>query len=136
MEKIKCCNEEISFNVGLCGHSGHLRLQPHSSSSTSCLPDFVLPPAFPQETTESVREYLEENYLTPELNHLEPHSSGKLWDFEWFEKADIPLEPSATRHVIAPSWELPFRRSSSNWKPTSIQVPFFGLHVFSFIVKS
>ncbi|KAJ4781291.1 ATP-dependent RNA helicase [Rhynchospora pubera] len=122
MEKIKCSNDEVSFGVGFCGHSGHLRLQPFSSSSPSYLPDFVLPPAFPQETTESVKEYLEENYLTPELNHLEPHTSGKLWDFEWFEKANIPLEPSAPRHVIAPSWELPFRRSSPNWKPASTQI--------------
>ncbi|KAJ3685614.1 hypothetical protein LUZ61_014778 [Rhynchospora tenuis] len=121
MENIKCSNEELSFGVGFCGHSGHLRLQPCSSSSPSSLPDFVLPPAFPQETSESVKEYLEENYLTPDLNHLEPHTSGKLWDFEWFEKAYIPLESSAPRHVIAPSWELPFRRSS-NWKPASSQI--------------
>lgn len=127
MERIKCSNDEVSFGVGLCGHSGHLCLRPCSSSSPSSMPDFVLPPAFPCETAESVKEYLEENYLTPDINHLDPHSSGRLWDFDWFGKAKIPLDPSTPRDVVTPSWELPFRRSTSMWEPASIQVLPFSL---------
>lgn len=59
--------------------------------------------------------------------------SGRQWDFDWFDRVNVQLEPSAPRVVMAPSWELPFRRSSNDsdtsdtrtWDPRSVQVCLF-----------
>lgn len=92
------------------------------------------PPAYPPESPSSVKEYLEANYLNPEL-HLPTAADGaRVWDLDWFELARPPLEPSAPRTMLVPAWEPPFRRrrpplsSSSSrqesqvWDPESVQM--------------
>ncbi|THU46300.1 hypothetical protein C4D60_Mb09t03470 [Musa balbisiana] len=132
MERVVATNE-VAFRVGFTGYSGHLRLEPlppvQRPTPLSSLPDFILPPAFPPETPESLKEYLEDNYLRPELDpdEFSVENSGRFWDFDWFGRAKLPLEPSAPRSVVAPSWELPFRRSKNTgpsgiWNPNSVEV--------------
>jgi antiviral helicase SKI2 len=76
-----------------------------------------------------VKEYLEANYLNPEL-HLPTAADGaRVWDVDWFDLARPPLEPSAP--ILAPAWEPPFRRArppsqpaseSQVWDPESVQL--------------
>lgn len=78
------------------------------------------PPAFPKETPESIKKYIEETYLEPRLDTDEfaPEKVGKQWEFDWFDKAKVPLEPSVPRTVVVPIWEPPFRRPvKEKWKP-------------------
>ncbi|PON70872.1 ATP-dependent RNA helicase Ski [Parasponia andersonii] len=132
MDPVKAANE-LYFRVGFSGHSGHLRLEPLStverSNPLNSLPDFILPPAFPKETPESIKSYIEETHLLPRLDSelFSPEKAGRQWDFDWFDKANIPLEPSLPRSVIIPTWELPFRRQKKGspegiWEPGSVQV--------------
>uniref|UniRef100_I1NXG8 DExH-box ATP-dependent RNA helicase DExH11 n=1 Tax=Oryza glaberrima TaxID=4538 RepID=I1NXG8_ORYGL len=124
---------EVPFRVSFSGHGGHLRLDP-TPNPPSPIPEFVLPPAYPPESPSSVKEYLEANYLNPEL-HLPTAADGaRVWDLDWFELARPPLEPSAARTMLVPAWEPPFRRrrpplsSSSSrqesqvWDPESVQM--------------
>lgn len=87
------------------------------------------PPAFPKETPESIKSYIEETYLLPRLDSelFSPEKAGRQWDFDWFDKANVPLDPSLPRSVIIPTWELPFRRQKKGslqvkWEPGSVQV--------------
>ncbi|KAK3026316.1 hypothetical protein RJ639_041004, partial [Escallonia herrerae] len=85
------------------------------------------PPAFARETPESIKEYIEEKYLLPRLDSDEFSSekAGRQWEFDWFDKAQIHLEPSMPRSVVAPAWELPFRRPRrglEKWEPRSVEV--------------
>ncbi|XVF19931.1 hypothetical protein REPUB_Repub11eG0153900 [Reevesia pubescens] len=132
MKPIQAANG-FSFRVGISGHSGHLRVEPlyteERDNPIKSLPDFVLPPAFPSETPESIKEHIKEKYILPRLDDeaFSPEKAGKQWDFDWFERAKIPLEPSMPRTVMAPVWELPFRRGKDgsvegNWEPNSMQV--------------
>lgn len=78
-----------------------------------------------------MKEYLEANYLNPEL-HLPTAADGaRVWDVDWFDLARPPLEPSAPRTMLAPAWEPPFRRGrrqsqpasqSQVWDPESVQL--------------
>lgn len=90
------------------------------------------PPAFPRETPESIKEYIEEKYLLPRLDPdiFSPEKAGRQWEFDWFEKAKIHLDPSLPRSVMVPTWELPFRRPRrgselEKYEPSSVQVTFF-----------
>ncbi|XP_063947623.1 DExH-box ATP-dependent RNA helicase DExH11 isoform X2 [Daucus carota subsp. sativus] len=132
MDRIDVANE-LPFRVGFTGHSGHLRIEPlppvQSSDPLHSLPDFILPPAFPTETPESIKEYIEEKYLLPRLDadDFSPDKDGRQWEFDWFDKAQVNLEPSVPRSVVVPKWELPFRRSTTRtmskmWDPSSMQV--------------
>ncbi|KAF8396881.1 hypothetical protein HHK36_018516 [Tetracentron sinense] len=132
MDRIVAANE-LSFRVGFSGYSGHLRLEPlppvERSNPLKSIPDFILPPAFAPETPDSVKKYLEEKYLIPELDPVDfsPEKSGRQWDFDWFDKAKVHLEPSLPRSVVVPSWELPFRRSKKGttqekWEPKSVEI--------------
>lgn len=131
MDRVPAGNE-LSFRVGLTGHSGHLRIEPlppvEGDNPLRDLPEFILPPAFPRETRESIKEYIEEKYLTPRLDQDEfsPEKAGRQWDFDWFGMSKIPLEPSLPRSAMVPEWELPFRRSKGldkgRWEPRSVQV--------------
>lgn len=131
MDRITAANE-VAFRIGFTGHSGHLRLEPlppvERPNPLESLPDFILPPAFPPETPESLKKYLEERYLLPRLDpdEFSAENSGRRWDFDWFDRAKVPLEPSAPRSVVAPVWDLPFRRSKTGsseiWDPSSVQV--------------
>ncbi|XP_057536016.1 DExH-box ATP-dependent RNA helicase DExH11 isoform X2 [Amaranthus tricolor] len=131
MNRVPVANE-LSFRVGLTGHSGHLYIEPlppvEAHNPLRDLPDFVLPPAFPEETKESIKEYIEEKYLTPRLDpdEFSPEKVGRDWDFDWFSKAKIPVEPSLPRTSVFPKWELPFRRTQGQeqekWEPQSVQV--------------
>ena len=87
------------------------------------------PPAFAEETPESIKEYIEEKYLLPRLDpdEFSLEKAGRQWDFDWFNKAKIHLEPSLPRSVVVPAWELPFRRpkkgvENGRWEPMSVQV--------------
>lgn len=87
------------------------------------------PPAFPRETPESIKQYIEEKYLLPRLDpdEFSPENDGRQWEFDWFDKAKINLEPSLPRSVVVPTWELPFRRPNrgstiEKWEPSSVQV--------------
>ena len=100
-----------------------------SKDSLNCFQLFLFqPPAFPRETRESIKEYIEEKYLTPRLDQDEfsPEKAGRQWDFDWFGMSKIPLEPSLPRSAMVPEWELPFRRSKGldkgRWEPRSVQV--------------
>ncbi|KAL8092228.1 DExH-box ATP-dependent RNA helicase DExH11 [Apium graveolens] len=141
MNRIDVVNE-LPFRVGFTGHSGHLRIEPlppvQSSDPLNSLPDFILPPAFPTETPDSIKEYIEEKYLLPRLDEddFSPDKDGRQWEFDWFDKAKVNLEPSLPRSVVVPTWELPFRRSSmstmpNNWDPSSVQVDVAELMVGS-----
>ncbi|MCL7049423.1 hypothetical protein MKW94_018400 [Papaver nudicaule] len=123
---------EFPFRIGLTGHSGHLRLEPlppvERLNPIKSLPDLILPPALPPLTQETIKKYLEDKYLTPNLNPKEfaPEKCERQWDFDWFNKAEIPLEPSLPRNVIVPKWELPYRRKKNDkgiWIPESVEVP-------------
>lgn len=137
MDRIEA-GKEMSFRVGFTGHSGHLTIEPlppvQRSTPINSLPDFILPPAFPRETPESIKEYIKETYLLPRLDpdEFSAEKAGKQWEFDWFDRAKIPLDPSFPRSVVIPTWELPFRRtkrSSGNdiWEPRSEQVDILEL---------
>ncbi|XP_058198935.1 DExH-box ATP-dependent RNA helicase DExH11 [Rhododendron vialii] len=132
--------KELAFRVGFSGHSGHLRVEPlppvERPGPLHHLPDFIPLPAFARETPESIKEYIEENYLFPRLDadEFSPEKAGKQWEFDWFSKAKIPLEPSLPRSVVVPTWELPFRRrkkesEQGEWEPSSVQVELSELMV-------
>lgn len=83
-----------------------------------------------------MKEYLEEKYLQPKLDpdEFSVENSGRQWDFDWFDGAKVPLEPSAPRSVVVPAWELPFRRSKNKtpsgvWDPASIEVHYVNAQV-------
>ncbi|KAG0473479.1 hypothetical protein HPP92_015336 [Vanilla planifolia] len=135
MDRIVASNE-LAFRIGFSGHSGHLRLEPlppvERLNPLKSLPDFVLPPVFPPETKETVINHLEDTYLRPTLDRDEfsAEKAGRFWDFDWFDRANVLLEPSVARSVVAPVWELPFRRSKNEdhpqlWEPKSVQVKIF-----------
>ncbi|KAF7121388.1 hypothetical protein RHSIM_Rhsim13G0073900 [Rhododendron simsii] len=132
--------KELAFRVGFSGHSGHLRIEPlppvERPGPLHHLPDFIPPPAFARETPESIKEFIEEEYLFPRLDadEFSPEKAGKQWEFDWFSKAKIPLEPSLPRSVVVPTWELPFRRrkkesEQGEWEPSSVQVELSELMV-------
>ncbi|OEL22541.1 DExH-box ATP-dependent RNA helicase DExH11 [Dichanthelium oligosanthes] len=121
---------ELPFRISFSGHGGHLRLDPTPHPS-SPIPDFVPPPAYPPGSRSSIKEYLEANYLNPELHLPTAADDGRVWDVDWFAMARPPLEPSAPRTMLAPAWEPPFRRSrgasqsaleSQVWDPESVQM--------------
>lgn len=119
---------ELPFRISFSGHGGHLRLDP-TPHPPSPIPDFVLPPAYPPESPASVKEYLEANYLNPELYIPTAASDARVWDVDWFDMARPPLEPSAPRTMLVPAWEPPFRRRPSAsseepqvWDPKSVQM--------------
>ncbi|KAK4785496.1 hypothetical protein SAY86_002185 [Trapa natans] len=132
MEPIEAANG-LSFRVGFSGHSGHLRLEPLSTAERAnplnSVPDFILPPPFIEETEDSIKAYIEEKYLRPtlDIDEFSPEKAGRDWDFNWFDKAKVPLEPSLPRSVVVPVWELPFRRKTKLselqiWEPQSTEV--------------
>ena len=59
-----------------------------------------------------------------DTDEFSPEKVGRQWDFDWFGKAKIPLEPSLPRSVVVPVWEIPFRRQKKQgkWEPDSIEV--------------
>ncbi|TKY47117.1 ATP-dependent RNA helicase SKI2 [Spatholobus suberectus] len=127
MDPIQAANE-LAFRVGFSGHSGHLRLEPLSTverrNPLRSIPDFIPPPAFPRETPESIKKYIEETYLQPRLDpdEFSPEKVGRQWEFDWFDRAEVPLEPSLPRTMVVPVWEPPFRRSNNGsvkgiWEP-------------------
>ncbi|MQL85014.1 hypothetical protein Taro_017524, partial [Colocasia esculenta] len=132
MERVPAGNE-TAFRVGFTGHSGHLRLEllppVEGNNPLRSLPDFILPPAFEPVTPESVKRQLEEKYLLPRLDpdEFSVEKSGRQWDFDWFDRVKVHLEPTAPRTVMVPKWELPFRRhkdgsATAIWDPCSIEV--------------
>ncbi|KAF5786110.1 putative RNA helicase [Helianthus annuus] len=126
MDRIETVRE-LPFRVGFTGHSGHIRIDPLPSTPLNPLPDFILPPAFPKETPESIKQFVEDKYLLPRLDDDEfcAEKSGRQWEFDWFDQAKVDLEPTMPRSVVVPAWELPFRRRSSDpnsWEPASVQV--------------
>ncbi|KAL3625768.1 Antiviral helicase ski2 [Castilleja foliolosa] len=132
MDRVTAANE-LSFRVGFTGHAGHLRIEPlppvHRPNPLHSLPDFILPPAFPKETPEMVEEYIKNKHLLPRLDEhiFSPQSAGKQWEFDWFDRAEILPDPSMTRSVVVPSWEMPCRRKQNeseprSWEPKSVEV--------------
>ncbi|KAL8548922.1 hypothetical protein ACS0TY_007977 [Phlomoides rotata] len=132
MDRLHASNE-LSFRVGFTGHSGHLTVEPlppvERPNLLHSLPDFILPPAFPEETPETIKEYVKDKYLRPRLDEdvFSPQNAGRQWDFDWFERAEIQPESSIPRSVIVPSWEMPFRRKKHEselqmWEPESVEV--------------
>ncbi|XP_014518438.1 DExH-box ATP-dependent RNA helicase DExH11 isoform X1 [Vigna radiata var. radiata] len=127
MDPIYAANE-LAFRVGFSGHSGHLRLEPLTTperhNPLRSIPDYIPPPAFPSETPESIKKYIEETYLQPRLDpdEFSAEKAGRQWEFDWFDRAEVPLEPSLPRTMIIPVWEPPFRRSNNGsvkgiWEP-------------------
>ncbi|KAL8055915.1 hypothetical protein ABFX02_04G086300 [Erythranthe guttata] len=133
MDRVPAPNE-LPFRVGFTGHSGHLRVEPlppveSRRNPLHSLPDFILPPAFPKETPETIKEYIKDKYLVPRLDEdvFSPQNAGRQWEFDWFDRAKIQLEPSMPRSVVAPSWEMPSRRKEreselKRWEPESLEV--------------
>ncbi|CAL5060163.1 unnamed protein product [Urochloa decumbens] len=121
---------ELPFRISFSGHGGHLRLDPTPHPS-SPIPEFVPPPAYPPGSPSTLKEYLEANYLNPELHLPTAADGGRVWDVDWFALARPPLEPSAPRTMLAPAWEPPFRRGRGTsqsasepqvWDPESVQM--------------
>ncbi|KAL2238417.1 DExH-box ATP-dependent RNA helicase DExH11 [Sesamum indicum] len=132
MDRVPAAND-LSFRVGFTGHSGHLRIEPlppvERPSPLHSLPDFILPPAFPKETPETIKEHIKEKYLLPRLDEdaFSPQKAGRQWEFDWFDRAEIQLEPSIPRTVIVPSWQMPSKRNKyksalDRWEPESVEV--------------
>ncbi|XP_051134448.1 DExH-box ATP-dependent RNA helicase DExH11 isoform X2 [Andrographis paniculata] len=133
MDRVPAGNE-LGFRVAFTGYSGHVRIEPESpveverpSNRLDGLPDLILPPAFPEETPETIRGYIKEKFLLPRLDEdlFTPQNAGKQWDFDWFDRAKVELEPSKPRSVVIPSWEMPFRRKKGKggrWEPESVEV--------------
>ncbi|KAL0389106.1 UNVERIFIED_CONTAM: DExH-box ATP-dependent RNA helicase DExH11 [Sesamum calycinum] len=132
MDRVPAAND-LSFRVGFTGHSGHLRIEPlppvERPSPLHSLPDFILPPAFPKETPETIKEHIKEQYLLPRLDEdaFSPQKAGRQWEFDWFDRAEIHLEPSIPRAVIVPSWQMPSKRKEhkselDRWEPESVEV--------------
>ncbi|KAI7756452.1 hypothetical protein M8C21_002341 [Ambrosia artemisiifolia] len=129
MDRIETVRE-LAFRIGFTGHSGHIRIEPlpssSSSSDTPLLPDLILPPAFPKETPESIQKFVEDKYLLPRLDDDEfcAQKTARQWEFDWFDQAKVELEPTMPRSIVVPAWELPFRRPShlNTWEPASLQV--------------
>lgn len=141
MDRIEAA-KELAFRVGFSGHNGHLRLEPLSTvercNPLKSLPDFILPPAFLKETPRSIKGYIEKKYVLPRLDNEEfsPEKAGRQWDFGWFDKAKVYLEPTLPQSVVVPTWELPVRRKTKGslqekWEPSSVEVHF---HVFTLLV--
>lgn len=90
----------------------------------------IQPPAFPKETPETIKSYIEETYLQLRLDpdEFSPEKAGRQWDFDWFEMAKVSLDPSPPRSVVVPTWVLPFVRPKKDgtaggaWEPGSVQV--------------
>lgn len=86
------------------------------------------PPAFPEETPETIQQYIKDRYLLPQLDTDEftPEKMGKQWEFDWFERAKILPEPSLPQTIIVPKWVPPFRRPKNppggRWEPESVEV--------------
>ncbi|KAJ8553074.1 hypothetical protein K7X08_020467 [Anisodus acutangulus] len=129
MDRIVVANE-LSFRLGFTGHSGHLTIEPlppvERDTPLNSIPDFILPPAFPKETPETIKEYIRQNYLLPQLDadEFSPEKVGRQWEFDWFERAKILPDPSLPRSVVVPTWEVPFRRQrdrldNGRWEPKS-----------------
>lgn len=123
MDRLFAANE-LPFRVGFTGHSGHLRVEPlppvERRTPLRSLPDLVLPPAFEPETRETILKNVESEYLMPGLDHDEfhPNKCGRQWDFDWFNKAVLHLEPSLPCLTVVPVWEAPYRRNRNEgpWK--------------------
>ncbi|CAN4102238.1 unnamed protein product [Withania somnifera] len=122
--------KELSFRIGFTGHSGHLSIEPLSpverDTPLNSIPDFILPPAFPKETPETIKDYIRDKYLVPHLDadEFSPEKVGRQWEFDWFERAKILPDPSLPRSVVVPTWEVPFRRQrdgldNGRWEPKS-----------------
>ncbi|KAG5598522.1 hypothetical protein H5410_029892 [Solanum commersonii] len=122
--------KELSFRIGFTGHSGHLTIEPlppvERDTPLNSIPDFILPPAFPKETPETIKEFIREKYLLPQLDadEFSPEKVGRQWEFDWFERAKILPDPSLPRSVVVPTWEVPFRRQrdrldNGGWEPKS-----------------
>lgn len=92
------------------------------------------PPAFAKETKESIKEHIEEKYLLPRLEpeQFSAENAENHWDFDWFARVKVPLQPSLPRSVVVPTWELPFRRQkldteeNGRWEPKSVEVTHFS----------
>ncbi|KAL1222056.1 DExH-box ATP-dependent RNA helicase DExH11 [Cardamine amara subsp. amara] len=132
MNRVQAGNE-LAFRVGFSGHGGHLRVEPlytaESDDAVNSLPDFVSPPAFAKETKESIKKHIEEKYLLPRMepDQFSAEKVENQWDFDWFSRVKVPLQPSLPRSVVVPTWELPFRRQKDNtengaWEPKSVEV--------------
>ncbi|KAG7564740.1 ATP-dependent RNA helicase Ski2 C-terminal [Arabidopsis suecica] len=132
MNRVQAGNE-LGFRVGFSGHGGHLRVEPlytaERDDAVNSLPDFVSPPAFAKETKESIKKHIEEKYLLPRLepDQFSAEKAENQWDFDWFSRVKVPLQPSLPRSVVVPTWELPFRRQKEDtenraWEPKSVEV--------------
>lgn len=87
------------------------------------------PPAFAKESKESIKEHIEEKYLLPRLEpqQFSSENAENQWDFDWFARVKVPLQPSLPRSVLVPTWELPFRRQKNGrWEPKSVEVNSFS----------
>lgn len=121
----------LPFRIGFTGHSGHLRIEPlppvEGNNPLRSIPDFICPPAFEPETRESAIRYIEDKYLTPLLDpdEFSVERSGRQWQFDWFDRAKVPLDLSTQTRAVVPQWELPFRRQKNSdgiWDPKFIEV--------------
>lgn len=97
------------------------------------------PPAFPKETPDTIKEYIREKYLLPQLDadEFSPEKVGRQWEFDWFERAKILPDPSLPRSVVVPTWEVPFRRQrdrldNGRWEPKSEEVYRICNHFINF----
>lgn len=100
------------------------------------MPALFQPPAFPRETPESIKKYIEETYLQPGLDadEFSPEKVGRQWEFDWFDRAKVPLEPSLPRTVVVPIWEPPFRRPrKGTWNQSLL--PFETTIFFCFVFE-
>lgn len=62
-----------------------------------------------------------------DVDEFSVEKAGRQWDFDWFERAKVPLDPSLPHSVVVPTWALPFRRQKKEsaqtmWEPESVEV--------------
>lgn len=60
-------------------------------------------------------------------DEFSPEKAGRQWEFDWFDKAEVPPESSLPRSVVVPVWEPPFQRRKNGsvqgkWEPKSEEV--------------
>ncbi|PKA51999.1 DEAD-box ATP-dependent RNA helicase ISE2, chloroplastic [Apostasia shenzhenica] len=111
--------EEVEIDYEVDGWYYVKKKRPGRDGKMAGLVPVLYPPPFPPETKENIKNYLEETYLLPGLDHNEfsAEKDGRFWEVDWFDRAKVPLEPSVSRSTISPVWELPFRRSKNKDHP-------------------
>ncbi|EFJ37244.1 hypothetical protein SELMODRAFT_403447 [Selaginella moellendorffii] len=118
---------ELPFKIGVAGYSGELQVEilPPISRSNPLddLPELILPPVQPPQTSVGILAEIEEKYLVPRLDSDidDVKRTGKYWEVDWFGDGFYLYEPSLAPLTISPVWKPPFRRKESEYRTSEEQ---------------